>query len=172
MRRLFTSWRVSRKWNKAAKNRKIFDNSNFILKLLNFITSGGVSASSAKSASAASGPSDISDTDLPSASSQSETELDDEAGLAELEKAKAELQASSSSITSPFSTINQFSMSLSTYKGDNGGEGHGLGRLQCVPKFLTQCKMPLFSAKCRWILKPFGLLIAPAGGFYLVYEMT
>ena len=53
---------------------------------------GGASASSAKSAS---GPSDISDTDLPSASSQSEAELEgnEEVDLAELEKKQAELQA-------------------------------------------------------------------------------
>ena len=40
------------------------------------------------------------------------------------------------------------------------------------PKVPYISKVTLFSAKCGWILKPFGLLIAPAGGFDLVYEVT
>ena len=40
------------------------------------------------------------------------------------------------------------------------------------PKVPYKSKVPLFSAKCGWILKPFGLLIAPASGFDLVYDLT
>ena len=40
------------------------------------------------------------------------------------------------------------------------------------PKVPYKSKVPIFSAKCGWILKPFGLLISPAGGFDLVYEVA
>ena len=40
------------------------------------------------------------------------------------------------------------------------------------PKVRDKSKVPLFSAKFWWIPKPFGLLIAPAGGFDLMYEVA
>ena len=44
--------------------------------------------------------------------------------------------------------------------------------LTVCPKVRDKSKVTLFSAKCGWIIKPFGLLIAPACGFDLVYEVS
>ena len=40
------------------------------------------------------------------------------------------------------------------------------------PKVPYISKVPLFSAKCGWILKPFGLLIAHTLRFDMVYEVA
>ena len=38
------------------------------------------------------------------------------------------------------------------------------------PKVPENSNVPIFSAKCGWILKPFDLQVAHIGGFDLVYK--
>ena len=53
-----------------------------------------------------------------------------------------------------------------------GSQEAGFTQPTVCPKVPYISKVPLFSAKCGWILKPFGLLIAHTLRFDMVYEVA
>ena len=55
--------------------------------------------------------------------------------------------------------------------GDVAKIGHSVSHTVC-PKVACNSNVPLFSAKCGWIPKPFGLLIAHMVRFVMIYDMA